>query len=155
LAELLAAPLIDLAAESQGRPSVPAEHPLDMTDARDEAIREADVLLALDVSSFLSVLGETDRTTREIRLLNERTQIIAVSLDDYAFRSWAHTFQSLAPIALPIAADAGLVLPALVAAVEERLTRDRAAAGRLARAERIQARHAALRAEARNGVTLE
>ena len=155
LAELLAAPLIDLAAESQGRPSVPAEHPLDMTDARDEAIREADVLLALDVSSFLSVLGETDRTTREIRLLNERTQIIAVSLDDYAFRSWAHTFQSLAPIDLPIAADAGLVLPALVAAVEERLTRDRAAAGRLARAERIQARHAALRAEARNGVTLE
>ena len=155
LAELLAAPLIDLAAESQGRPSVPAEHPLDMTDARDEAIREADVLLALDVSSFLSVLGETDRTTREIRLLNERTQIIAVSLDDYAFRSWAHTFQSLAPIDLPIAADAGLVLPALVAAVEERLTGDRAAPGRLARAERIQARHAALRAEARNGVTLE
>jgi acetolactate synthase I/II/III large subunit len=155
LAELLAAPLIDLAAESQGRPSVPSEHPLDMTDARDEAVREADVLLALDVSSFLSVLGETDRTTREIRLLNERTQIIAVSLDDYAFRSWAHTFQSLAPVDLPIAADAGLVLRALVAAVEERLTRDRVAADRLARAERIRARHAALRAEARNTVTLE
>ena len=155
LAELLAAPLIDLAAESQGRPSVPAEHPLDMTDARDEAIREADVVLTLDVSSFLSVLGETDRTTREVRLLNERTQIIAVSLDDYAFRSWAHTFQSLAPVDLPIAADAGLVLPALVAAVEERLTRDRVAADRLARAERIRARHAAVRAEARNVVTLE
>jgi thiamine pyrophosphate-dependent acetolactate synthase large subunit-like protein len=155
LAELLAAPLIDLAAESQGRPSVPADHPLDMTDARDEAIREADVVLALDVSSFLSVLGETDRTTREVRLLNERTQIIAVSLDDYAFRSWAHTFQSLAPVDLPIAADAGLVLPTLVAAVEECLTRDRAAAGRLERAERIRVRHAALRAEARNVVTLE
>jgi acetolactate synthase-1/2/3 large subunit len=155
LAELLAAPLIDLAAESQGRPSVPADHPLDMTDARDEAIREADVLLALDVSSFLSVLGETDRTTREVRLLNERTQIIAVSLDDYAFRSWAHTFQSLAPIDLPIAADAGLVLPALVAAVEERLKRDRVSADRLARAERIRTRHAAVRAEARNVVTLE
>jgi thiamine pyrophosphate-dependent acetolactate synthase large subunit-like protein len=155
LAELLAAPLIDLAAESQGRPSVPADHPLDMTDARAEAMGEADVLLALDVSSFLGVLGETDRTTREVRLLNERTQIIAVSLDDYAFRSWAHTFQSLAPVDLPIAADAGLVLPALVAALEERLTRDRAAAGRSARAERIRGRHAALRAEARNAVTLE
>jgi acetolactate synthase I/II/III large subunit len=155
LAELLAAPLIDLAGESQGRPSVPADHPLDMTDAREEAIREADVLLALDVSSFLSVLGETDRTTREIRLLNERTQIIAISLDDYAFRSWAHTFQSLAPVDLPIAADAGLVLPALVAAVEERLTPDRAAAGRSTRAERIRARHAALRVEALSAVTLE
>jgi thiamine pyrophosphate-dependent acetolactate synthase large subunit-like protein len=155
LAELLAAPLIDLAAESQGRPSVPADHPLDMTDARDEAIRDADVVLGLDVSSFLSVLGETDRTTREVRVLNERTQIIAISLDDYAFRSWAHTFQSLAPVDLPIAADAGLVLPALVAAVQERLKRDRGAADRLARAKRIGARHAALRAEARDVVTLE
>ncbi len=155
LAELLAAPLIDLAAESQGRPSVPADHPLDMTDARDEAIRDADVVLGLDVSSFLTVLGETDRTTREVRVLNERTQIIAISLDDYAFRSWAHTFQSLAPVDLPIAADAGLVLPALVAAVQERLKRDRGAADRLARAKRIGARHAALRAEARDVVTLE
>jgi acetolactate synthase-1/2/3 large subunit len=155
LAELLAAPLIDLAAESQGRPSVPADHPLDMTDARDEAIRDADVVLGLDVSSFLTVLGETDRTTREVRLLNERAQIIAISLDDYAFRSWAHTFQSLAPVDLPIAADAGLALPALVTAVEERLKRDRVAADRRARAERIGARHAALRAEARDVVTLE
>jgi acetolactate synthase I/II/III large subunit len=155
LAELLAAPLIELAAESQGRPSVPGDHPLDMTDARDEAIRDADVVLGLDVSSFLSVLGETDRTTREVRVLNERTHIIAISLDDYAFRSWAHTFQSLAPVDLPIAADAGLVLPALVAAVEERLKRDRGAADRLARAKRIGARHAALRAEARDVVTLE
>ena len=155
LAELLAAPLVDLAAESQGRPSVPADHPLDMTDARDEAIRDADVVLGLDVSSFLTALGETDRTTREVRLLNERTYIIAISLDDYAFRSWAHTFQSLAPVDLPIAADAGLVLPALVAAVEERLKRDRVAAERRTRAERIGARHAALRAEARNVVVLE
>ena len=155
LAELLAAPLVDLAAESQGRPSVPADHPLDMTDARDEAIRDADVVLGLDVSSFLTALGETDRTTREVRLLNERTYIIAISLDDYAFRSWAHTFQSLAPVDLPIAADAGLVLPALVAAVEERLKRDRVAAERRTRAERIGARHAALRAEARNVVILE
>ena len=155
LAELLAAPLIDLAAESQGRPSVPADHPLDMTDARGEIIREADTVLALDVTSFFTVLGETDRTTREVRLLNERARIIAVSLDDYAFRSWAHTFQSLAPVDLPIAADAGLVLPTLVAMVEDRLERDRAAVDRSARTDRIAARHAALRAEARNVVSLE
>src|SRR5262245_26563774 len=66
LAERLAAPMIDLAAESQGRPSVPSRHPLDMTGARDEVIREADVVLALEVSSFLAALGETDRSTREV-----------------------------------------------------------------------------------------
>ena len=155
LAELLAAPMIDLAGESQGRPSVPGDHPLDMSDARHEVVGEADVILALDVTSFLSGLGETDRSTREVRFLNEAARVIAVSLDDYAFRSWAHTFQSLAPVDLPIAADAGLILPALVAAVEDRLKADRAAAERQARARRIDARHTALRAEWRASMSLE
>src|SRR5262249_59353505 len=114
------------------------------------AIREADIVLALDVTSFFTVLGETDRTTREVRLLNERAHIIAVSLDDYAFRSWAHTFQSLAPVDLPIAADAALVLPTLVAMVEDRLGRDRAAADRSARADRIASRPPPLPAQAPN-----
>jgi len=155
LAERLGAPMIDLAAESQGRPSVPAAHPLDMSDARREVMTEADVVLALDVSSYLSVLGETDRSTREVRLVNPGARVIAISLDDYAFRSWAHTFQSLAPVDLPIAADAGLALPALLAAVEDRLGRDPRAADRKARAERIAARHAALRAEWQETVRLE
>jgi len=155
LAELLAAPLIDLAAESQGRPSVPGQHPLDMTEARHEVVRDADVVLALDVTSFLSALGETDRGTREVRLLNEAAKIIAISLDDYAFRSWAHTFQSLAPVDLPIAADATRVLPALVEAVATRLTHDRQAAERQARAQRIAARHGALRVEWQATVDLE
>ena len=155
LAELLAAPMIDLAGESQGRPSVPGDHPLDMSDARHEVVGEADVILALDVTSFLSGLGETDRSTREVRFLNEAARVIAISLDDYAFRSWAHTFQSLAPVDLPIAADAALILPALVAAVEDRLKADRAAAERQARARRIDARHTALRAEWRASMSLE
>ncbi len=50
-----------------------------------------------------------------MRLLNESARVIAISLEDYAFRSWAHTFQSLAPVDLPIAADAGRALPALLA----------------------------------------
>ncbi len=147
LAERLAAPLIDLAAESQGRPSVPGHHPLDMSEARHEVVSEADVVLALDVTSFLSALGQTDRSTREVRPLNEEARVIAISLDDYAFRSWAHTFQSLAAVDLPIAADAALALPALLAAVEDRLGRDPHATERRGRAERIAARHAALRAE--------
>jgi acetolactate synthase I/II/III large subunit len=155
LAELLAAPMIDLAGESQGRPSVPGHHPLDMSDARHEVVAEADVILALDVTSFLSGLGETDRSTREVRFLNEAARVIAVSLDDYAFRSWAHTFQSLAPVDLPIAADAALMLPALVAAVEDRLKGDRRAAERQARAQRIATRHATLRAECQAAVQVE
>src|SRR5205807_627691 len=63
LAERLGAARVDLAGESQGRPSVPAAHALDMTGARHEVVREADVVLALDVSSSLSALGATDRAT--------------------------------------------------------------------------------------------
>ena len=100
LAERLTAPLVDLAGESQGRPSVPGGHPLDMSGARHEVVGEADVVLALDVSSFLSALGDTDRSTRETRLLNESARVISISLDDYAVRSWAQTFQSLAPVDL-------------------------------------------------------
>src|SRR5215472_3303024 len=111
--------------------------------------------IAVDVTSFFSVLGETDRITREVRLLNDRAHIIAVSLDDYAFRSWAHTFQSLAPVDLPIAGDAALMLPTLVAIVEDRLERARRTDDRSARADQIAARHAALRAEAWNVVSLE
>ncbi len=155
LAELLAAPLIDLAGESQGRPSVPAGHPLDMSDARHEVVGEADVILALDVTSFLSGLGETDRSTREVRYLNEAARVIAISLDDYAFRSWAHTFQSLAPIDLPIAADAARALPALVTAVEDRLKHDRSAVERQTRAARFATRHATLRAEWQTAVRAE
>jgi thiamine pyrophosphate-dependent acetolactate synthase large subunit-like protein len=147
LAELLGAPMVDLAAESQGRPSVPNRHPLDMSGARQEVVAEADVVLALDVTSFLVALGQTDRSTREVRLLNEGARVISISLDDYAFRSWAHTFQSLAPVDLPIAADAALALPALVVAVEDRLKRDGKAAERRARAERIASRHAAIHEE--------
>jgi acetolactate synthase I/II/III large subunit len=155
LAERLAAPLLDLAGESQGRPSVPSSHPLDMTGARHEVVREADVVLALEVTSFLSALGETDRSTREVRLLNERARVIAISLDDYAFRSWAHTFQSLAPVDVPIAADAAATLPALLAAVEARLAREGDGPARRARAERIAERHAAIQREWLDTVKLE
>jgi acetolactate synthase I/II/III large subunit len=155
LAERLGAPLVDLASESQGRGSVPADHPLDMTDARPEVMREADLVLALDVTSFLSALGETDRATREVRLLNEDVRVIAISLNDYAIRSWAHTFQSLAPVDVPILADAAAALPALDAAVADRLERDPRAAERRARAGRIASRHAALRSGWQDTVKLE
>jgi acetolactate synthase-1/2/3 large subunit len=147
LAELLGAPVVDLADGSQGRPSVPSGFPLDLTDAKSEAIRDADLVLALDALNILGALGEVDRSTREVRLLNDRARIITISLDDYAVRSWAHTFLSLVPADLAIAADAAIALTTLVPLVEDRLKRDGRASERRTRAERIAARHAALGAE--------
>src|SRR3989475_5049467 len=147
LSERLAAPVVDLAGESEGRASVPSAHALDMSGAHQEVVADADVVLALDVTNLLGALGQTDRATRAVRLFNEHARVIAISLDDYAVRSWAHTFQSLVPVDLPIAADAGVTLPSLLAAVEDRLARDPRADERRQRAERIAARHAGLLAE--------
>src|SRR5262249_41460873 len=110
LAERLAAPMIDLAGESEGRARVASRPPLHLTGARQVVVGEADVVLALDVANLLGALGAVDRATRAVRLFNEHARVIAVSLDDYAVRSWAHTFQSLVPVDLPIAADAGFAL---------------------------------------------
>jgi thiamine pyrophosphate-dependent acetolactate synthase large subunit-like protein len=111
-------------------------------------IREADVVLALDVQDFLGTLAEVDRTTREVKPVSDRpVKIIGISLNDYAIRSWAQTYLSLAPLDLPITADAGVVLPLLVNLVEERLQKDSRAATRQARLSRLRVRHEALRRE--------
>ena len=57
LAELLGAPVID----SDGPLCFPSTHPLNLTTARDEALRDADVVLALDVPSLGVPLGPTVR----------------------------------------------------------------------------------------------
>ncbi|HEV8584068.1 MAG TPA: thiamine pyrophosphate-dependent enzyme [Methylomirabilota bacterium] len=155
LAERLAAPLVDLSVEYTGRPSVPGSHSLNLGGVRDEILREADVVLALDVTNFLGALGRTDRATREVRLLNEAVKVVAISLDDFAVRSWAQTFQSLIPVDVPIAADAALALPGLLAAVDDELRHDGQRGEREARAARLRARHAALRAEWEAAARLE
>src|SRR5881296_1710688 len=148
LAELLTAPVIDLGDEYRGRSCFPNTHPLDLSGAKREMIREADVILALDVQDFLGALAEVDRTTREVRPVGDRpATIIGISLNDYAIRSWAQTYLSLVPLDLPITADAGLVLPLLVNLVEERLKRDPRAAMRQTRFAKLRTRHEALRRE--------
>lgn len=140
LADLLAAPVIDLGR----RPSYPNSHPLDLSQARAEIVREADVILALDVENFLGPLGELDSTARTTKLLNDKMSIISITLADYAHRSWASTYQALMPVDLPISADAAIALPRLVELVEDRLKKDPKTSERQARASRLHAKHKAL-----------
>ena len=142
LADLLAAPVVDLSDAHQGRPSVPSTYALDMSEARQDVVADADVVLALDVTNLLGALADVDRST-----------VITISLDAYAHRSWAQTYLSLVPVDLPIAAHPAVALPALVALVEDRLKNDPEAGARRSRAERIAARRTALAAEWRK--TLE
>src|SRR5207244_2049325 len=107
----------------QGRPSVPSTYALDMSEARQDVVADADLVLALDVTNLLGTFADVDRATRQVQRLNDRTTLITISLDDYAHRSWAQTYLSLVPVDLPIAAHPAVALPALVSLVEDRLKR--------------------------------
>jgi thiamine pyrophosphate-dependent acetolactate synthase large subunit-like protein len=155
LADLLAAPVVDLGDGHRGRASFPNRHPLDLSGAKRELVQEADLVLALDVQDLLGALGEVDRSTREVRRLSERAALITISLNDYAHRSWAHTALSLVPVELAIAAEPALALPALVELVEDRLKKDPRAEARQKRAVRLTLWHKKLAEQWRMSVELQ
>jgi acetolactate synthase-1/2/3 large subunit len=137
LAELLAAPVLDLGA----RFNMPNTHALDGTGAEADLLARADVVLALDVVDLFRALTRLERQTRTLQpLVSERAKIIHISLADFAIRSWAGDYQRLTRVDLPIAADTSVALPQLIAACRDRL----GPAG--SQAERLQARFAALQA---------
>ncbi|MGH2371998.1 MAG: thiamine pyrophosphate-binding protein, partial [bacterium] len=150
LAELLAAPVIDLC--THGRFNFPNTHPLDLTGAEGDLLVSADVILALDVMDLYGTLSRTDRVTRRAApIAPEAAKVIHVTLADLAVRSWIADYQRITPVDVPILADTSLVLPALV----ERLrTLGNRAPGRDGDARRVRydslrTKHDALRRTAR------
>ena len=141
LAELLAAPVLD----RDYRFNFPNTHPLELTDAGAEALREADVVLALDVPDLFGSLGSVDKATREFTYhVRPQTKIIDIALNDLMVRSWASDYHKLQAVDVRIAADTVLAIPQLVAACKEYGgNREQ----RNARFAAISARHNAVRAQ--------
>ncbi len=112
LADLLDLPVLD-----QGsRFNFPNTHPLDLTDAEEELLPQADLVLALDIFDLERTLGTTDRTARRGRpFIKDGTKIIHISLNELAPRSWAQEQGRLQAVDLPIAADTAVALSALAA----------------------------------------
>jgi acetolactate synthase I/II/III large subunit len=141
LAELLAIPVIDRG----GRFNMPNTHPLNLTDAASEVLAAADVVLALDVLDLFGALGQVDKATRLFRpFTSEQTRIIHMTMGDLSTRSWAADYERLQAVDLPIAADTGVALPALLELCRERLGSSNTT-HRSARAARWHARHQELR----------
>ena len=143
LAELLGAPVID----SDGRYAFPSTHVLNLTTAREEALRDADVVLALDVPSLGVPLGPSTRERGNfVPAVKPSTKIIHITLLDLERQSWVSDNMWLLPVAVPIAADTSVALPQLLVQVRDRVTAD-ASIGQRARARRAQVE--AIYAEAR------
>jgi thiamine pyrophosphate-dependent acetolactate synthase large subunit-like protein len=140
LAEDLAAAVIDL----QGRVNIPNRHPLNLTGS--DVLREADLVLALDVGDLHKALNELDRDS-VARAKNSKiapgTPVIDIGLAELRQSKWAEDLGEFQPVSLSIVADTRLALPALRA-----LLRARPAAGdRGMRRAQLAAKHAAVRAE--------
>jgi acetolactate synthase I/II/III large subunit len=118
IAEALAAPVID----SDGRYAFPSTHPLNLTTAREEALRGADVVLALDVPSLGVPLGPSVRERGNFApVIRPDCKVIHITLLDLERQSWVSDAMWLLPVHVPIAADTSVALPSLLEQVRERL----------------------------------
>ncbi|HWC30257.1 MAG TPA: thiamine pyrophosphate-binding protein, partial [Dehalococcoidia bacterium] len=143
LAELLAAPVVATGF------ALPSSHPLNASSARQDALRDADVVLALDLvdlaGAFSQTSGIKDRTEFP-QYIKPSTKVIHISVWDLTTGSWATDYQRLAPTDIPIAADTRLALPLLVEACRTALGRDGSGAGRISdRRQAIEAMQARAR----------
>jgi len=111
LADLLVLPVVDLG----GRLNFPNTHPLNLTGKNRELLGSADLILGLDVVDLYGMLTYYDAANKTSMLaIDPNCKVIHVTLADLSMRGWTTDFQALAPVDLPICADTGVFLPALV-----------------------------------------
>src|SRR5439155_6555696 len=127
--ELLAAPVV-----AAGY-ALPSNHPLNCSSMRPETLKDADVVLALDVPDLFGALSQSggikDRGVFP-QYIKPETKVIHINLWDLLQGSWATDFQKLYPVDLPITANTALALPLLVEACTRELERDNGSRQRIA-----------------------
>lgn len=150
LAEALQAPVVDLG----GRMNFPTTHHLCHNDRRRSLVRNADVVLLLEVADpwgQFNSFSDPHKTQRWAA--RENVRIINLSMQDVYIRSNYQDFQRYQPADLAINGDAQTSLPALIEEVRKALTGvgKQALAGR---GEKLRAAHKTMRAQARENATL-
>jgi thiamine pyrophosphate-dependent acetolactate synthase large subunit-like protein len=110
LAELLAVPVLD----KGNRHNISNRHPLDVTGGAADLMKNADVILALDVQDLYGSLTSVNRTTRVIEPVTKPSvKIIHISLNELLVHGWATDCQPLQAVDVPINADTSLAVPEL------------------------------------------
>jgi thiamine pyrophosphate-dependent acetolactate synthase large subunit-like protein len=139
LAEDIAAAVVDM----HGRVNMPNRHPLNLSFGSGEALKDADLVIALDVGDLHRALNELDRDSRD-RAKRSRlapgTPILDIGLSELRLSKWAEDLGDFQPVTLSVVADTRLALPELRRLVRER-TRGRDTS---ARRKAIAAQHNAL-----------
>jgi acetolactate synthase-1/2/3 large subunit len=111
LAEALQAPVVDLG----GRMNFPTTHPLSHNEARRALVRDADVVLLLEVADPWGQFNSLSDPHKELRTLAKKdVRIVNLSMQDVYIRSNYQDHQRYMPVDLAINGDAQASLPALI-----------------------------------------
>jgi len=103
LAEALQAPVVDLG----GRMNFPSTHPLCHSENRRSLVRDADVVLLLEVSDPFGQFNSISDPHKELRFVGKQgARVINVSMQDVYIRSNYQDFQRYLPVDLAINGDA-------------------------------------------------
>jgi acetolactate synthase I/II/III large subunit len=123
LAEALQAPVID----GGGRMNFPSKHPLNQSMRRGALVRDADVILGLEMGDFWgelhSMVDQLHRSTRSI--FKPGAKLISIDSAELYLKSNYQNFQRFQEVDLDIAADAQATLPMLTEEVRKLITSDR------------------------------
>ena len=122
LAEALQAPVVDLG----GRMNFPTTHPLSHNEARRALVREADVVLLLEVADAWAQFNSLSDPHKDLRQVAKKdVRIVNLSMHEVYIRSNYQDFQRYQPVDMHISGDAQASLPALIDEVRRVLTDER------------------------------
>jgi thiamine pyrophosphate-dependent acetolactate synthase large subunit-like protein len=134
LAEALQAPVVDLG----GRMNFPMTHGLSHNEARRALVREADVVLLLEVADAWGQFHSFTDPHKDLRYVAKKdVRVINISLQDVFIRANYQDHQRYMPADLAITGDAQASLPALIEEVRKIVGDDRKRAF-AARGEKLQ-----------------
>ena len=122
LAEALGAPVVDLG----GRMNFPTTHDLELNFMRPTLVREADVILLLEVNDpwgMLNSFADPYKTHRPVS--KPDAKIITISMQDVYLKSNYQNNQRFMPVDLGIGGDVEATLPDLIDAVKRATTPER------------------------------
>ncbi|MDA0797290.1 MAG: thiamine pyrophosphate-binding protein [Chloroflexi bacterium] len=138
LAELLGAAVVDT-----NRFSFPNTHDLDATQVREAVLKDADVVLALDVPSLGVPLGPNVRERGALQpAISEDCKIINIGMFEFEKQSWVTDNMWLMPVVNPIAAETtGAIRELLIMCREMRAMGDDFTAKAEARRAKVAAMH--------------
>ena len=122
LAEALGAPVVDLGA----RMNFPSRHPLCHSERRRALVRDADVVLLLEVADRWGQFNSLSDPHKEYRYLAKPdVKTISLGMGDTNVRSNYQDFQRYMPVDLPITGEVEATLPVLIELVRMATTSER------------------------------